>query len=272
MWVGSTLCLMSRIVLQCRIPALILCCAVGVAGCEDKRRHQASENVEFPVVEPPVGSDAPADAVALAMLDAMRTLQRIRAVGFGHSDNKAKYDHAMGVIASLMDKDRVYMSVRAEPPPSVPRDIKRDAAVRLVAESWVSAIAHYLEGMESSTRELTIRKKGEILFEQNRAMSADGKIERSNERVLAMDEATLYVDAVDPHEREMLAEIESSDEMTKAVGSDGKPLAKGTEAYLAKLRLLTIPRGFNVPIGAVIVIRLSQTPDGWRVFHLHLQG
>lgn len=263
---------MLNVIPKRRVLAFALCCAIGLAGCEDKRRHQASEQVEFPIVRPPVGSDAPADAVALAMLDAMRTLQRIRAVGFGHPDNKAKYDHAMGVIASLMDQDRVYMSIKAEPPPSVPRDIKRDAAVRLVAESWVSAIAHYSEGMESSARNMTIRKKGEILLEPNRIALADGKIERSNERVLATDEATLSVDAVNPHERELLEKIEASDEMVKSVGPDGKPLAKGAEAYIAKLRSLTIPQGFNVPIGAEIVIRLCHTPEGWRVFRLHLQG
>jgi hypothetical protein len=245
-----------------RLSTLFLVLLTIMAGCEDKRRHQASEEVAFPVVSPPVGKEATPEDTALALLDAMKTLQNIRAVGFGVTGNNEKYDQAMGLIASLMDKEGIYANVKGDRSPTVPRDISRDAAVRLVAEAWVSTAAHYLNGIDATTKSATIQKKG----------AAAGKARRDITLVRDTDEATVHVDAENPSERKALAEIEDSKELTSASGADGKPLAKDSEAYIQKVRTLAIERGFNVPIRAQFSIILKQMPEGWRAIQFRLQS
>lgn len=253
------------IVISCLVAAIL-------TGCEDKRRHQASEDVEFPVVTPPVDKDASAEDTALALLDAMKTLQSIRAVGFGESGNKEKYDQAMGLIASLMDKDEVYINVKADRSPTVPRDISRDAAARLVAEAWVSTCAHYLDSIDPGTKSTTLFRKGEAASRTIRKLNPDGSLRREPLATRETDEATVHVDAENPAERTMLSSIEGEPELQNAQGPDGKPLVKGSAAYESKLRELALKVGFNVPIRAQIAVNLKQTPEGWRAIQLWLQA
>lgn len=269
---GPTLCAMIRLTHLFRTlvaASLLLLC---LSGCEDKRRHQASEEVSFPSVPPPVGKDTGAEETALALLDAMKSLQSIRAVGFGVEGHKEKYDQAMGLIASLMDKHAVYEKVVVERSPSVPRDISQDAATRLIAEAWVSTVAHYLDGIDAGSKSSVSFKQGETITSPHRRLERDGTIKKYSSRKLETDEAIVYVYAENPEERRQLEEIEGGPDVRRAAGPDGKPLEKGSPAYLAKIRGITIPRGFNVPIGVRIAIRLKQTPDGWRAMSLRLEA
>jgi len=220
-------------------------------SCEDKRRHQASEHVEFPLVQAPVGKDATADATALALLDALRSLQRIRAVGFGVEGNKEKYDQAMGLIASLMEKDTVFQKARSDR--TVPRDLSRDAAVRLVAESWASIVAHYVEGIDAGTVTSRIFRKGATL--------SSGAKSEADLAASSGDESRVHVAGENPGEREALAKIESR------LSTSATPRPNE-----AALRAECLKQGFNYPIGARFAIRLTRTPEGWRATRLHIEG
>ena len=62
-----------------RVVLLVLVSAIALTGCDDKRRHQTSEEVAFKVIEPAAGADASPEAIATEALAAMRDLQRVRA-------------------------------------------------------------------------------------------------------------------------------------------------------------------------------------------------
>ncbi len=230
-----------------------------VTGCEDKRRHKASEQVAFPTVDPSVSKDATPDEAAFAFLDAMRTLQSIRAVGFGVAGNKEKYDEAMGRIAALIAKDAVHNAVIAEKPAGIPRNIERDAAVRLVVESWVSTLAHYLDGVDRASVNVT---------------TLPAKAALATDAAQNTEEATVRITAENPREREWLNRIEALPEIAQARTTEGDPLPKDGEAYAALVRAKAIAHdpSFNFPIGARIAISLIRRPEGWRVTRMTIEG
>ena len=230
-----------------------------VTGCEDKRRHKASEQVAFPAVDPSVPKDATPDEAAFAFLDAVRTLQSIRAVGFGVAGNKEKYDEAMGRIAALIAQDAVHNAILAERPAGIPRDIMRDAAVRLVVESWVSTIAHYLDGVDRASVNVT---------------TLPAKTGVAGEAAQTTAEAIVRITAENPREREWLAIIEALPEIAQARTTEGDPLPRDGEAYASMVRAKTIAHdpSFNYPIGARIAINLIHRTEGWRVTRMSIEG
>ena len=223
--------------------AAVLCLLLS-AGCQDKRRHQSSEEVEFAGVGAPVADEASPETVVLALLDAMVEVQQVRRIGLGRSENKDRYDEFMGTTWSLVDQDRILDGVRKGGLPMVPKDITKNAAVRIVVESWISTVAHYFDGLLLETMATEISRKG--------------------------DHATVRLEIENPDERQRLDEIEADPQMTGMTGKDGNTLSKTGPEYLDRLRLRTLAEGFNVPIRKRLAIRLSRVGGAWRAYRLEL--
>ena len=231
----------------------VFCCTLaclGVAlatasGCEDQRRHKPSEVVEYATVEPSVASDASPDLVAMALLDALQQFQAIRESGLGRQENRQKYDTAMGTINSLAAQELIHERISKQGSFSVPKDVTKQAALRLVTESWTSIVAHYADG---------------LLFE---TLKVDSGSQDSR--------ATVRVEVENPHERKRMAEIEALPEIADARGKDGKPLSHTSQEYLDLLRSRTLAEGFNVPIRRRVIISMVREKGVWRVFQLALE-
>ncbi|MCB9858003.1 MAG: hypothetical protein H6818_20145 [Phycisphaerales bacterium] len=221
--------------------AIVSLAALMLAGCDDKRRHQASEEVAFKIIEPAAGADASPEAIAKEALAAMQELQRVRAEGMGKDDNRAKYEEAMGRLFGVADRDRIYALVKPDPAggggsPFAPTDITENAAVRRVAESWTSETAYYINGLDLDS---VVAKK------------ASG----SDDRML------VSVNVVNANDRSALAEIRSQSGM----GPADAPFASLTAEQQQKIRDAALKRGFNVPIEAQIRLVVAKTKSGWRV-------
>lgn len=241
-----------------------------VAGCEDKRRHQASEKVEFPTVTPAVGKDASAQDTAIALLNALKHLQEIRSQGFGDPANKEKYDQAMGAIAALMDKDEVYLYVVGNRAPGVPLDMKRDAAVRMTAESWTSAVAHYVDGIDFSSVSTINLPKGRPVSGDSLRLTSGGDIVRERGAAREFEGAIVRIDAENPGERQKLTRIEADPAVAarKTVNPDGVP----DQSYVSLVRQKALEQGFNVPLRVSFSFELRQLPEGWRAKALTLDA
>jgi len=53
----------------------------------------------------------------------------------------------MATISSLMDRDTVVKRMRTKPSAMLPKEITSARAVQIVAESWTSMLAHYVDGL-----------------------------------------------------------------------------------------------------------------------------
>jgi len=225
--------------------APLLCCGLVVSsGCRDERRHKSSEDVEYPVVDAPVPADAPPEQVARAILDALKNLQSVRQNGLGRAGNRHKYDLAMATVESLAAKQRIYKLVQQRGSPVVPKDVSEPAALRLVAESWASIVAHYAGG---------------FLFD---TLKAD--VSRT------LNRATVRILVENPDEQKRLEQIEALPEIAHAKDKDAHPLLRGSPEYLKLLRSRTLPEGFNVPIRKQLTLVMIQEEGAWRVLGLTL--
>jgi hypothetical protein len=214
-------------------------------GCEDQRRHKPSEVVEYAIVEPSVPSDASPELIAMALLDALQQFQTVRELGLGRQENRKDYDTAMGTINSLAAQEQIHELVRTRGSFSVPKNVPKQAALRLVTESWTSIVAHYADG---------------FMFETLR-------VDPGNQD----SRATVRVEVENPHERKRLVEIEALPEIAGALGKDGKPLSHASPEYLDLLRSMTLAEGFNVPIRRRVTISMAREKGAWRVFQLALE-
>lgn len=209
--------------------ALVLCLVLFVwlsCGCEDKRRHLAGEGVKFVPVAPPLSADAPPEAVAMAVLDALREAQVSRAGGLGAPENRRRYEQAMGTLRSLASADEIYHNVRTSNSGSIPRDISRDAALTLTVESWVSMVAHYVNGYRLDTLATAI--------------------------MVPNQQVEVYVNAENARDNEVLARLTTGAAPTTAP-ADGS------------VRADALAQGVCPPVGAAIVVRLAHLNGSWRV-------
>ena len=130
------------------VSTLLLAMAIGfVSGCKDARRHKASEEITLISKKPPLNDRATPKDVALTLLAAMKNLQLVRHAGLGQLESNQRYDDTLGIIMSLLAQDRIYKQVSSQSSPTNPKDITKGAALKLVAESWTSIIAHYVDGI-----------------------------------------------------------------------------------------------------------------------------
>lgn len=229
-------------------PYVLALLVVGMLfiGCEDKRRHKPSEQVSFGAVEPPATPQAAPAELAATFLDALKRFQGIRHTGFGDPGNQRRYDEAMGVMCALTDQAYLHEQVRARGGRTVPKDVTESAAVRLVVESWVSTVAHYIDGFLLETLRSRINSDGNL--------------------------ATVWLMVENPRERKMLEEIEALPEFADPKNEQGDPGGKSSGEYLERLRSKTIPLGFNVPIRRQLTMELKKGAGGWSVRRLDLDG
>lgn len=232
-----------RILVVCGLVPALLGLAL-VSGCEDKRRHQTSEDVTFADVQAPVPDDAPPDDVAKALLNTLKELHAIRNAGLGDPDQKERYDKTMGKILSLAAQEQIHNNVKSKGSALTPKDVTQNAAVRLVAESWASIVAHYVDG---------------FLLDTLSVFGGGGG-----------DHATVNIKAENPKERKLLDEIEALPEIAGAKDDAGKPLVKTGVEYQKLLKSKALAKGFNIPIRAELSIHLRKVEGAWRVTRLKI--
>lgn len=223
-----------------------------LAGCEDKRRHQVSEELEFKVIPPSSGKDATPEQIGREALEAMHDLQHVRREGLGKVENKDKYESAMGRLFGVAARDRIYESVKptrreiklengqkasvVDGSPFVPWDVTESAAVRKIVESWTSKIAHYVDGIDWDS--LLAKKSGDKTATVT--LLAENAMERSQLDAIEKEVASLKTEA-------------------------GTPMERGSKEFWDAVRVRTLAQGFNVPIATQITITLAKQGDGWRV-------
>ena len=210
-----------------------------LAACDDKRRHQASDSVSLADVQSPVSADATPSEVAKAMLSALRDAQNARALGLGSASSKKAYDNALGRLRALTAAKDVQEQIIATKSLTIARDISQDAAVTLVNEAWISQFAHYEAGILLATLRVTPDNP--------------------------QTDALAQVDAENPREREMLMQFEADLQKSPPVDALGKPAPSVSPAYQEALRTKTLAAGFNVPITAMLEIRMRKVDNAWRV-------
>jgi len=222
-----------------RVSAILLWVALASA-CDDKRRHLASDSVEFASVEAPVPKDAPPGDVVRALLVALRDAQHARAKGFGAPEASERYDAAMGRVASLAARRAVLRGLQGMGSPNIPKDISEQAAVTLVSESWVSIVAHYADG---------------IMLETLTGIPEDPD---------PTAVITARVEAERPEDRARLGQVEPA---IASVPSDvGVPAAEAARLQTRDVRakMLQGNPASNFPIRVRIVLKLRHEAGAWR--------
>ncbi len=212
-------------------------------GCQDKRRHKASEQVEFGKVDLALEDEASPEVVARAFLETAQDMQRVRIEGLGKEGNAQRYDDNMARLMALSAGKTIYKKVKPgnnSGSPFVPVDITEDAAVRHIVSLWVSKIAHYTDGMDLAT------------------------LKKGNET--KQSEQTYSVIATNAHEQEKLAAITDAFEKGR---KDDTP-AKGSKEYWDAIRAQALQQGFNVPIEARITVVMEKVGATWRVSDVNL--
>lgn len=206
--------------------------AILIPGCEDKRRHATGRSVDFGESASPVGADAGADAVAMAVLDALREAQLSRSRGLGHPESLAAYEDAMGRLRSLAATAEIHEQLKsAAVSLGLPKNLSAEAAVTHAIENWVSIVAHYVEGYQ---------------------MASLGVSE-----VVPNEQAVAFINAENPGNAKDLAELRE--------GSSGAAASAPADD---EIRQQAIRRGIVPPGTAGIEIRLKKIDGSWRVLRL----
>ncbi len=233
--------------LAVRVLAILLLVALASA-CDDKRRHLASDSVEFASVEASVPKDAPPGDVVRALLAALRDAQHARAKGLGAPERRQGYDAAMGRVASLAARRAVLRGLRGAGSPNIPKDISEQAAVTLVSESWVSVVAHYSDG---------------ILLESLSGIPKDP------------DPAAVITARVEAERPEDLARLRQIEAVLASAPSDegvSAAEAEGLRTRDVRARMLEGSPASNFPIRVQIVIRLRHEDGAWRATWVGLEA
>ncbi len=220
---------------------MLLAVSLITPGCRDDRRHNAAEEIEIAHIAPPVADDATPDGVVMALLDGMKTLQGIRAAGMGKPGNRKEYNQTLGSIISLIARDTIYqktLDIARRGASTVPKDITPSTAHRLVAESWVSMAAHYVDGFSAEPPTTAIASTG-------KAAEVRVRVENPRERAIL--------------EKVILPAIGTADKL-----KDGPPSLSDPET-LKRAREKALAHGFNIPIGAELTFHLIPVDGAWRV-------
>lgn len=231
------------------------------AGCEDQRRHQASQDLKLLDVEPRIAADAAPEVTARALLSALRELQLVRAEGLGVEDNRDRYNRALGEIVSLMDQRRVHAMMR-EPglrSPLIPKNIERAPALKLVAESWASMVAHYVDGISPA-----------LPLSASSVMRGGVKPQPDGTKVQSPDEVRVMAVLVSPREKAIIDEIAADKSFTDRRDEWGRPIAYGSPQWREFVEPRALERGVHVPIETTLTISLARVDGAWRVYSLAL--
>jgi hypothetical protein len=220
------------------ISTLCLALAMLTIGCEDKRRHGANKGIAVEEVSPPVAADAPPADVAKALLAALGRAQEARSRGLGESERRQTYERAMAEIISLTAKKEVADQLRTGSKGHVAKDITDDAAMTLTVESWVSLVAHYVQGLMPETLRVM--------------PSASPSI------------ADVRITAESPQDQAVLASLQSTGSSTSQPGASTRPATTPPNTLDATARAEALRRGVNPLSRAEIQIRLKQIDGRWR--------
>lgn len=201
-----------------------------IVGCEDKRRHQPTQQVNFSATQPglPAGA-APLD-VAREALKAMIQMQQARRDGLGAVDRLHAYEQAIGRLHALVARDQIHKEIVESK--AYPADIEETTAVTLMIESWTSMLAHYVDGIDPNTARVKSTQSGNV--------------------------ATVYVQGVNPADAEKLRAIRARLPSETGVEND------------KRLRSEALKQGLNLPIETGIELRLTRGKGDWRVSDVKL--
>jgi len=221
--------------LTCLLATLLL-----LVGCRDVRRLKGG-GAEATSTPAPLAKDASPRDVAQSLLDAAAQARAIRRQGLGSQEALDQYTAVLARVRSLAIRDRLHQLVKQHPTQLTPKDIDEDAAVKLVTESWLAILAHYIDGLP--------RARFEPVASQT------------------PDRAQVRLVLANPRELETVAKIENEPAMRAMAERAGDH----SPEYLEKLRDRTLPLGFNAPVEALVTIKLEQRAGGgWGIVHVDL--
>lgn len=217
-------------------------------SCDDQRRHGASSPIQIPEVQPQVTpGEGPAE-VTRALLEAIGEAQDAREFGLGSSERKQRYQAAMSRLRRLAAADAIYEQMTRTPSPTIPKDISKEALVTSAIESWVSTVAHYVDG---------------FLFET--LSIAPTNLEGATS-------ASVYVEAERPEDADSLSGLQARAEIAAAKDAAGRPIPVGSPEYYKLVRAegVAMRPPLNVPVRARIKVLLRRVDGAWRVERVDL--
>ncbi len=222
------------------VSATLLICCLLTTACDDKRRHMPSDAVSLVQAPTTLPSDATPRQVVESILAALTDAQTARATGLGTPEKKKAYDAALARIFALAAKSDIHQQMLGKSS-TVPKNVTPDAAMTVIAESWISQIAHYTGGFKLDSLRI---------FPET-----------------PQTDATVTIEAVAPKDREALSRIEFANTPKKP---DGSPIQPGSTEYTTAIRQAAIIAGINVPVTAAIDIKLRKVDGAWRVIRITL--
>lgn len=214
---------------------------VGLCGCRDDRRHQTSEISRLEVVAPALPKDAPPLEVVKALLPKLAAAQQARQQGMSTADAREAYRKTMAEVRGFAAAETVFENLRRVSANSVPVDMTVDGAVRLVADNWVSIVAHYADS-------LTGAAPMEVLNDQTRA-------------VVVLD---VWSKSDDARRAKIAGEL--------GVSADAAAVAGETDPG-RKLKARLVAEGIAPVPGGRVMVSLVKGPQGlWRVVRIDLDS
>ena len=193
------------------------------------------------VVPPGLPNTAPPIEVVKALLPKLAAAQKARQQGLSTAEARDAYSKTMAEVRGFAAADTVFENLRRVSANSVPVDMKVEGAVRLVADNWVSIVAHYADSLADA---LPV----EVLNDQTRAVVVADVLSKS-------DDARRGAIARD-----------------LGVSADAATSAGETDAG-RKLKARLIAEGIAPsPGGRLMVSLVKESQGAWRVVRLDLDS
>ncbi len=232
---------------------VFLCVASLTLGCKDSRRHQATDALAMTATALALPSDAPAQDVVTRFLENARDVQHIRESGFAERERQEAYERGMAALHAAVNGPALFnRMMKSQTSRALPAGMTQQAAVTTATESWLSILAHYIDGVRpESIRTTTVA-------------SPESKI------------VVIDVQAMNPDEAEALADLEASPAIRNARDAVGNPIAPNTPAYFALVRekALELEPPLVTPLPAVFEFTLQRasSSEPWGIVSLRIKA
>ncbi|MFH1419057.1 MAG: hypothetical protein ABII12_12330 [Planctomycetota bacterium] len=212
-------------------------------ACDDKRRHLPSDEIRTADVAAPLAQTAAPEEVARAFLTAVRDAQHARAHGLGSPEKKRLYDEAMGVLKNLTAVRTVHRDITHTGTTSLPRDISEAAAVTTATESWVSILAHYVDGFDLDSMRIV----------------NGAPVEPSN--------LTIHLQAEPPEDARRLRELRDTLLANDNAATSDSQASSSAAGFATALRekALALDPPIVLPLAALIQLHLTREDTAWRI-------